>query len=447
LVAAGGLLLARNLGYAIPIWSYIARYWPAILIAWGMLKLIDYFRFKRAGDTRPLFSGGEVVLLIFIILAGSAVTTAGHLSSELGHIFEIGDLEDLWDITGNNYSFDERHELDVPSGATIQILNLYGDVEVRPSESDRITLDVSKTVRAFNREEAGRLSADFTFGIKSEGSSYRIVSNRDDFEAERILGGQRLRFKSSLTISVPSRSSLQIEIRIGRVAVQDLTGKQTITYRYGSVEVRGINGGLQIENRNGSVTVEGVTESVVVQNIYSATSARDIGGNLEIRNRNGAVDVLGVKGNATISNSYAPISVENVQGEVTVSGRNNGLDLSRIEGDLRAESSYQNVAISDARGAVTVNSRNGDLSLTFERPPEKDISISSRFGTVRIALPSSSSFTLDARTEFGQVSSEFEGVDRSSSSREASLRGSVGVGGPQITITTRNGDIRLDRRG
>ena len=28
LIAVGGLLLARNLGYPIPIWASIARYWP-----------------------------------------------------------------------------------------------------------------------------------------------------------------------------------------------------------------------------------------------------------------------------------------------------------------------------------------------------------------------------------------------------------------------------------
>lgn len=444
LVAIGGLLLARNLGYAFPIWSYIARYWPALLIAWGVLKLVDYYRFRSAGDGRRLFSGGEVALLIFIIIAGSAVTTATNISPELGNIFEIGDL---WDITGNSYNYEEHREVSVPSGSTIQIVNLYGNVDVRPAESDRITLDVAKTVRASNREEADRLSGDFTFQIKNEGSMYRIVSNLDDFTGDGNAGRRRQQFKSSLTVHVPKESALHIENRNGTVTVQDLTGKQSIINRYGGVEVRGITGELQIENRNGSVTVEDVTESVTVHNSYSGTTAKDIGGSLEIQNRNGAVDVSGVKGNATISNSYAPISVEDVQGELTVTGRNNGLDLMRIEGDLKAESSYQNVTISDARGAVSINSRNGDLVLSFERPPQKDISISSRYGNVRLELPSTSSFNIDARTEYGSVDTEFEGLDRSTSNRVASLRGRLGSGGPQIAITTRNGDIHLDRRG
>src|ERR1044071_7721924 len=136
LVAIGGLLLAHNLGYTIHVWPYIVRYWPVSLIAWGMLKFVDFFRFRRGGDNRPLFSGGEVALLILVIFAGSAVTTAANLSPEIGNIFEIGDL-DLWDITGNNYSYDQHSEQqNLPEGSEIDIVNLYGNVEVRPSDRD-----------------------------------------------------------------------------------------------------------------------------------------------------------------------------------------------------------------------------------------------------------------------------------------------------------------------
>ena len=83
LVVIGGLLLARNLGYSIPIWGYVVRYWPALLIAWGLLKFVDYYRFRNAGDSRPLFSGGEVALLIFVIFLGSAITTAANISPDI----------------------------------------------------------------------------------------------------------------------------------------------------------------------------------------------------------------------------------------------------------------------------------------------------------------------------------------------------------------------------
>src|SRR5205807_3613006 len=128
-------------------------------------------------------------------------------------------------------------------------------------------------------------------------------------------------------------------------------------------------------------------------------------------------------------------------------GRNNSVDVQHIEGDLRADSSYQNVSIRDAGGSVTVNSRNGDLLVSFVRPPQKNIQISSRYGNITLELPSNSSFSLDARTEFGQIDSEFEGLNTSTARRERSLTGRFGQGGTQITISLRNGDIHVAKRG
>ena len=55
---------------------WFSHYWPVLLIMWGLLKFVDYYRFKNAADRRPLFSAAEVALLIFVIFAGTAVTTA-----------------------------------------------------------------------------------------------------------------------------------------------------------------------------------------------------------------------------------------------------------------------------------------------------------------------------------------------------------------------------------
>jgi hypothetical protein len=444
LVAIGGLMLAHNLGYPIQIWPYIVRWWPALLIAWGLLKFVDYFRFRHSGDNRPLFTGGEVALLIFLVFAGSAITTAANLSPDLGNIFQIGAI-DLWDITGNSFTFDEHHEDMMPAGSEVEIVNSFGNVEVRSSDSDRVILDVKKTVRAANKDEADRLQHDFTFAITNEGGKYRIASNKDG--GTSVTGVPRQRFKSSLAIQLPKRSTLRVENRNGRVSVQDLTGDENIVNRFGDIEIQNINGEVRLENRNGSVTVEDVSDSVIINNSYSNTTAKNVGGNLEIETRNGSVDVSGVKGNATVTNSYAPINVENVQGALTIRGRNNSVDAQHVDGDLTVDSSYENVTVDDPKGAVKISSRNGEVTLSFEKPPQKDVTVTAQYGTVRLDLPSASSFNVDARTEFGEIDSEFDGLNRDNSRRERALTGQVGSGGPRIKIDLRNGNLHLGKRG
>jgi hypothetical protein len=120
--------------------------------------------------------------------------------------------------------------------------------------------------------------------------------------------------------------------------------------------------------------------------------------------------------------------------------------VEHVEGDILADTSYQNVTIKDPRGGVTITSRNGDLLLSFVRPPQKDVSIDTRYANVTVELPSSSSFRVDARTEYGSVDAgDFEGLRIDRANRERTISGEFGGGGPQLTIVTRNGDIRLRR--
>ena len=74
LVALGALLLYSSLRSNWAPWEVIFRYWPVILIAWGLGKLWDHFR-ERGGETASpsRFTGGElgmaVALVALVVLA------------------------------------------------------------------------------------------------------------------------------------------------------------------------------------------------------------------------------------------------------------------------------------------------------------------------------------------------------------------------------------------
>src|SRR6187200_3485824 len=116
LISVGVIFLLKNLGYEIPVWTGVARYWPILLILWGVIKLFDYARWKRAGEPGPLFGAGEVVLLIIVILSGTALTAASNISPDFNTFFENVGI-DVFDITGNDYMYTEHYEKDVPAGS------------------------------------------------------------------------------------------------------------------------------------------------------------------------------------------------------------------------------------------------------------------------------------------------------------------------------------------
>lgn len=77
LIGLGLLLLYSSLRSNWAPWQVIWRYWPVLLIAWGLGKLWDHLRRREsAGTASPArFSGGEVgILIALIVLLGLALT-------------------------------------------------------------------------------------------------------------------------------------------------------------------------------------------------------------------------------------------------------------------------------------------------------------------------------------------------------------------------------------
>src|SRR5688572_25770206 len=101
LIGVGMIFLLKNLGYEIPIWAGIARYWPILLIVWGSIKMVDYARWKKAGQPGPLFGAGEVVLLIIVILSGTALTAANDMGPDFNSLIEIAGI-DFLEISGTD---------------------------------------------------------------------------------------------------------------------------------------------------------------------------------------------------------------------------------------------------------------------------------------------------------------------------------------------------------
>ncbi len=96
LLTIGALFLWRNLHPEAPIFDVVAQYWPFALIAWGLLRLVEGLIWHREG-VRGSFTGGEIVLIVLICVAGSGIWQA----REHGVRFMRGGL-DFW---GQQYDF------------------------------------------------------------------------------------------------------------------------------------------------------------------------------------------------------------------------------------------------------------------------------------------------------------------------------------------------------
>jgi len=385
-----------------------------------------------------LFGAGEIVLLIVITFSGLALTAATNMSPDFGNIFELAGF-DIAEIAGKSFEYTEHYEKDVPSGVSIEIINRYGAVEVTASDENRISVDVAKTVIASDEKAAEELSKVLMYSIVEEPGRYRVISN---FNRDQN-GARGRRIKTSLTVRVPKKASVSINNRFGSVEVTDLAGDQQVENSFGATLLSRISGAVSIKNRNDRVVVEDITGATTISNEFGNVEARRVAGSLEVKHRNGNVDIEEVRGDANVKNEFGAITAKSIQGSLSVDARHSSVEITRVENNVSVETQFQYVMLEDVKGAVYVKNSNGNVELRYVESPRNNIRVTNQYGEVKVILPSSSSFSIDARTRFASVSTDFEELRRRDEPERNTLTGQTGSGGPEIRIDNQHGNIQV----
>src|SRR5262249_11196888 len=149
----GCLFLLHNFGVHLPIWRAFGRFWPLLLILWGVIKLLEHANANRQGYRATGIGAGSVLLLIIIIIFG----LGAHYSSDVnwgGVRDQIQIDDDLGGMFGNAFTYDDTIEQNFPSGGSLRIVSDRGAINVQPSDTDTIKIVVHKKLYANNQNDA-----------------------------------------------------------------------------------------------------------------------------------------------------------------------------------------------------------------------------------------------------------------------------------------------------
>jgi DUF4097 and DUF4098 domain-containing protein YvlB len=97
-------------------------------------------------------------------------------------------------------------------------------------------------------------------------------------------------------------------------------------------------------------------------------------------------------------------------------------------------------------GTLKASSRNGSITAAIaDGPLTGDIELSTRNGTVTLELPDSTNANVALLTRSGRVTTDFPlRMDKLENTR--SISGILGLGGPNVSLETRNGSVHLKKR-
>jgi len=432
LLLIGGIFLWTNLHPETPIFDLLARYWPFVLIAWGLLRLVEAMIWSR-GSIQYGFSGGEIVLIVFICMAGSGIWQA----HEHGIRFNSRGL-DWW---GQQYDYSISATSPAAGMKRIVFENPRGNIKVTGTDTKDVTVNGHKLIRAYSKQDADRTNEITAVEIVPQGDRLMVRTNQD-----RVPNSQRM--SDDLEIAIPRAMTVESRGGQGDYEVSDLDGDVELSASHGDVRIARLGGNARLDI--------GRSDLIRAMDVKGRFDLQGQGSDVEMENIAGQVTINGAyKGTLDFKNLSKPLQFEGLRNtELSVQavpGRIS-MDLGAftandVVGPLRLVTRSRDIKVEKFTQSLELETERGDIELTPGTLPLAAIEARSGVGKIELVLPDKSSFQLDATAERGDAVNDFgPPIRKETEGRTTTLKGRVGDG-PTIKITSNRGSIEVRKEG
>jgi DUF4097 and DUF4098 domain-containing protein YvlB len=429
LISVGLILLLHYFGN-LQLGAFFTRWWPLLIIFWGVVKLYERTAGRRFGGSGGGITGNEVWLVLGMFALLAIVVAAESTADKIKGIVEP---------SGDNFEFDaDVTPRNIPANAPVLVRTIRGDISVRASDDPKIEVSAKKNIKTWNETDAQKIATPVRVEISQNGDTYEVQPAGYDTSDSRI--------SLDLDVAAPKKSPLTVKTDKGDVTTSDFESDVNVSAQTGDVEVRNTTGEVSIETKKGDVKVS------------------DTNGDVRISGKGGEIEVNNTSGSLTVDGDfYGPIRADRIPKGVRLVSPKTDLTISSVAGHIEAGSG--NIDIIDAPGNVTlrtrdnevnlenpggkvqIDNRNAQTNVRFTSQPKEDITITNSSSGISLTLPGSSSFEIVADCRNCDIESEFPGLDTTKSeSGDSHIAAKYGSGkGPKITLRTSYGNITLSR--
>ena len=136
---------------------------------------------------------------------------------------------------------------------------------------------------------------------------------------------------------------------------------------------------------------------------------RVLGGQLTIETGAGRIEVDTVAGRADISTGSGRLQVREIDGPAVVKNSNGDSWIGLVTGDLRINAANGDIAVDRAGGSVVASTANGDIRVGAVA--RGTASLKTGFGEVEVGISAGTAAKLDVSTSFGRVRNQLESTE------------------------------------
>ena len=427
------LLTTMRVLHPQPLLHWFGTYWPALIILWGVIKLVEYQRAQREGTRCAGIGAGGVLLLAFLILFGMSATQASRFNwDEIRNHVNLGD--DDFTFFGHNYTYEDQLQQDFPPGSSLHVVNDRGTLNLTVSDDNQIHVAAHKRINADSQGEADKFNPATKPQINVSGNTVTLNANTQGAGDHSVT--------TDLDVSVPRKASVVISSRRGDVSVLGRDGDVEISSQHGVAAASDITGKVSLNLSGGSARLSNISGDVSVQGRADDISVADVKGGLQL---NGEFDSI------KLGKIAGPIGFKSARTDMEFSKLNGDLDMdsgdmraSDLMGPFRLLTRSKDIRLDGVNGDVRLENENGAVEIHMSRLGS--MQVSNRNSDVQIFVPDKAGFQLDARSRGGEIESDFGALKIDNGDDQATASGTIGGGGPHLVINNEHGGIEL-RKG
>jgi len=415
--------------------TLFARYWPALLILWGVIKLIEYQQAQRDGVPARGIGAGGIFLVIVIVVFGLIATQAARFNwHEIRDNMNIDD-NDLNNIFGETYNFDDRLEQDIPPSATsLRVNDEHGAVRVSVANDNKITVTVRKRIGAENQSDADKYNSETKPTITTTGGLLTL-------EAKTQAAGDHP-VQSDLDISIPRKLELHITSRRGDVSVTGRDAAVEVASQHGEVSVEDVAGNVKLNLEKSSARVGRITGDVRISGRLNRVTLADIKGAAQLEGEFGeSVKLSRISKNVSFKSSRTDMEFSRIDGDLDLDS--DDLHADQITGPVRLTTRSKQIRLEGVSGDVRMQNENGGIEVSMRSLG--NVQIDNRNGDINLSVPDKAGFRVDAHTRDGEIQSDFAELKIENGDREAKASGSVGNATSHIVLNNEHNGIEIRR--
>lgn len=483
LIIVGVLFLAARFQPGLNALQVYGRFWVLLLVVFAGVELVRYYSHHHTEGPPPrVLTPMRVLVVLLIVVTGVFASRVANKPSLLSALRLPSFLSGLRDsVVGEAYTFTDQPVFnnDIKPGMIVSVNNSYGNVKVTGGGST-VRATLAKGVRGWSQEDARKIADRIRLLVNQTADGLTITTNRDQVNEQ---------FTTDIQIEVPSYIGVSITDSYGSVTASGIQGGLTAKVSYGQADLTGIKGDVNLalsycevtaSNIEGDLTVAGAKRARIsnVAGAVELTASTASNGLVELRDISGPVRVnapfcrivaQGLDQTAELNTEHASVDVsraanlvidaphsdvraKNINGDLRVLSSNSNLQLSSIAGELEVQAEQCSVSAEDVKGSIAIETTHGDVvvknffedvrvetsyrdvTLTTAVEPAGDIDIQNNHGQIKLVLPQSSRFHLDAESANGQI--QPIGFSQLEQKVRNSLVGELGLDGPTIKLRT-----------